>query len=408
MKKKYAFLIVLFFLGSIVFGQNVGIGTTTPNNRLDVLGDGEFTMTSNGGETVNLILTNTGSSVGTASGLYFRNSAQYTAKIISTYFDSDDGDGRLNFFVSDAGTLTEAGHFTVNNNGTYFRALERALIGTWVSTTATLAANNSGTEDIFNLYDNSSEIFTVLDGGFTGIGTTTPDNRLDVFGKISLTQSAGDEMVIINDDIWQHGNGNQDFGDGGDHFIMASKETSGESAGIYGDGDHVTIWSPGDGAPGQSSALLYICDEDYYNNDGNPFDDGALRAYLNTSGNWVSVSDVNRKENVVPLSNSLEKILKIKTYSYDFKQNKEEIEKGQQKPHALGVIAQEVEKILPEVIEKSDAGDYFVSYTEFIPVLLNAVKEQNAIINQKEASIKKLESDLANLKSILKEKGILD
>jgi hypothetical protein len=223
----------------------------------------------------------------------------------------------------------------------------------------------------------------VIPGGNLGIGTTTPQNRLDVAGKISVSQSAGDEMVLINGDVWTHGEGTQDFGSGGDHFIIASREGSDESAGVYGDGDHLILWSAGDAYGGQPAALIRVCDEDWFDAaDTDPFNNTALKAYLNTSGNWVAASDRNRKENIVPLVSSLDKILQVQAYSYDFKQSVEEKEKGSPQSNAIGVIAQEVESIMPEVVEKSDAGDYYVSYTEFIPYLIESTKEQQEMIEQ--------------------------
>jgi hypothetical protein len=223
----------------------------------------------------------------------------------------------------------------------------------------------------------------VIPGGNLGIGTTAPQNKLDVAGKISVSQSAGDEMVLINGDVWTHGEGTQDFGSGGDHFIIASREGSDESAGVYGDGDHLILWSAGDAYGGQPAALIRVCDEDNFNaTDTDPFNNSSIKAYLNTAGNWISASDRNRKENIVPLVSSLDKILQVQAYSYDFKQSVEEKEKGSPQSNAIGVIAQEVESIMPEVVEKSDAGDYYVSYTEFIPYLIESTKEQQEMIEQ--------------------------
>jgi len=131
-----------------------------------------------------------------------------------------------------------------------------------------------------------------------GIGMTTPTETLDVNGKIAITQSAGQEMVIINDDEYNHSTGIQDFGSGGGHFIMASEEGRSESGGIYGDGDLVTIWSPGDGNGAASQALLAVLDEDGWGaDDTDPYNNGALKWYLTATGGWIA-SDINRKANV--------------------------------------------------------------------------------------------------------------
>jgi hypothetical protein len=218
------------------------------------------------------------------------------------------------------------------------------------------------------------------------------DNDILKFhADVQLTKSTGDEMIIKNDNQWEHYNGVHDFGDGGDYFIMASKEGSAESAGIFGDGNHTTIWSPGDAAPGQNAAYLYMLDEDGFTDaDGNPYNNGALKAYLNTSGNWISVSDKNKKENIKPLSSSLDKLMNINGYSYSLKQSNEEKSKGIKQETTYGVLAQEVETVLPEIIEKNDDGEYFVSYTEFIPVLIEAIKEQQQTIEKLQEEVNQL------------------
>jgi len=222
------------------------------------------------------------------------------------------------------------------------------------------------------------------DDGRVGINTTDPANALDVNGHISLSESTGDEMVIKNANTWTHSSGSQDmnYGSaGGDHFIIGSKEGSVEGSGIYGDGDHMTIWVSGEDIE-TPNAYMYILDTDKMDADNDPYDNNAVVAYLGVDGNWVAPSDVNRKENIQPLESSLEKILSINGYSYDFKRTQSEIERGMQAPHALGVIAQEVAEVIPEVVEIKSNGEHFVSYTEFIPLLIESIKEQQVQIDQ--------------------------
>jgi|GEM_PF-6351889 len=214
---------------------------------------------------------------------------------------------------------------------------------------------------------------------------------LQADGNLALKRSVNDEMVIINDDLWEHSTGEQDFGDGGDHFIMASKEGSSESAGVYGDGDHLTFWSPGDGAPGQPTAIAYFLDEDSYNGgtDNIPHDDGALKVYLNNSGTWVA-SDRNRKNSIQPIGNALDKVMQLDGFSYNYSNNDDENAKGAEEQQAVGFIAQELNTVIPQAVQMNDAGEHFVNYDMVIPVLLEAVKEQQAIIDAQQAQIQSI------------------
>ena len=244
--------------------------------------------------------------------------------------------------------------------------------------------------------------------GNVGIGTTTPANKLDVAGKISVTETAGNEMVIINGPNWSHGSGTQTFGDGGGYFMVASNEGYYESAGIYGDGDHVTIWSPGDPAPGQASAYIYVNDEDYYDGatDSDPFNNSGLQAYLNTAGNWVAASDQRRKENIVEMDNMLSRLMKINGYTYNFKLQPVEIEKGDQIEVTYGVIAQEVIQEFPEIVDVAADGSHYVCYTELIPVLIEATKEQQEIIEDLKSENDELKARLEAIESRLEAAGL--
>ena len=56
-----------------------------------------------------------------------------------------------------------------------------------------------------------------------------------------------------------------------------------------------------------------------------------------------------------------------------------------------GVIAQEIEKVLPEVVNTGPGGDKAVAYTEIIPVIIEAMKELKAENEELKARIEQLE-----------------
>ena len=88
---------------------------------------------------------------------------------------------------------------------------------------------------------------------------------------------------------------------------------------------------------------------------------------------FTSLSDVNKKENITRIDNALEITQQLEGVRFDWKDTHEP---------SLGLIAQEVEKILPELVETSDDGTKSVSYGNIIGVLIEAIKEQQKQIDE--------------------------
>lgn len=84
---------------------------------------------------------------------------------------------------------------------------------------------------------------------------------------------------------------------------------------------------------------------------------------VNATG-FNTLSDIRLKGDILDLENSLEKILAISGKSYFFKNNKERRE--------FGFIAQEVEKVIPEIVHGE--GIKTINYQSVIPILVEAIK----------------------------------
>jgi hypothetical protein len=92
------------------------------------------------------------------------------------------------------------------------------------------------------------------------------------------------------------------------------------------------------------------------------------------SGNITAGSDVRFKTNISTLSNSLSTVKNMRGVVYNLKGLSEDGEVG---PKRVGVIAQEIEKVLPEVVstDKSGAEYKSVAYGNIVGVLIEAIKE---------------------------------
>ena len=112
----------------------------------------------------------------------------------------------------------------------------------------------------------------------------------------------------------------------------------------------------------------------------------------NTSTRWSAVwsangtiqtSDRRLKTNIQPLSYGLNEVLKLRPVTYDWKDRS-----GSNK---IGLIAQEVKLVIPQVVigneEKENLG---MNYAELVPVLINAIKEQQQEIQEQNKQIAEL------------------
>ena len=86
----------------------------------------------------------------------------------------------------------------------------------------------------------------------------------------------------------------------------------------------------------------------------------------------IATSDRRLKDNIVTIDSALEKVLKMRGVFFTRKNESK---------RRTGVIAQEIEEFLPEVVYEDDEGMKSVSYGSMIGLLIEAIKEQN--INQK-------------------------
>lgn len=110
-------------------------------------------------------------------------------------------------------------------------------------------------------------------------------------------------------------------------------------------------------------------------------------------------SDKRFKKNISPLQNSLEKVLNLQGVNYDWRIDEfpnKHFNEGQQ----LGFIAQEIEEVLPIVVQTDKEGYKSVDYSRLTPVLAEAIKEQQAIINAQQNQINSLQSELASLQEL--------
>jgi hypothetical protein len=114
-------------------------------------------------------------------------------------------------------------------------------------------------------------------------------------------------------------------------------------------------------------------------------------------GDVNSTSDIRYKKNVETIDNAVDKVKALRGVTFDwdneaFEATGEEVEKPSFTHRATGVIAQDVEKVLPEAVRENEDGFKNVSYGNMVGLLIEAIKEQQEQIDMLTHKIDKMEN----------------
>jgi trimeric autotransporter adhesin len=199
-----------------------------------------------------------------------------------------------------------------------------------------------------------------------GIRTTTPDYTFSVSGEANLNEGIASGVAL-------RVNGSEALWYNGTYFSWG-----------FGGGANFFADAVGIGVSNPNVALDVIGSIEY-------------------TGTITDVSDRRLKENFEPITNTLKRLQQISGYSYNMIDD-------EMKTREYGVVAQELQAVFPEMVTIIDPEKEYlgVSYIQLIPVLLEAIKEQQTLIEQQNTKIDKLEattnsllSDMSEIKEIL-------
>jgi len=112
---------------------------------------------------------------------------------------------------------------------------------------------------------------------------------------------------------------------------------------------------------------------------------GEIRATNNVTAYYSS--DIALKENISPIGNALDKLSQISGVEFDWTKDYIDDHGGEDgyfvRKHDVGVIAQEIKKVLPEVVAERQDGTLAVRYEKIIALLIEAVKELKGKLGEK-------------------------
>ena len=232
---------------------------------------------------------------------------------------------------------------------------------------------------------NSTTSLYLSSVGNVGIGTTTPEYKLDINGNTRIKS-----FLSINSDISDGGHVNINmetstyshalrWNDRTGHGLGSLSEYNGN--GLFVLSGDSPVWIAADEGSYISGKLVVGKNSlpstyffQVFASSTSPTVEGHVSL---TNGSWLSTSDVRLKKNIIELTGGLEKVLSMRPVSFDFLG-----EENNSGTSQIGFIAQEIENILPQIVDTDPATSFkSISYANITPVLVKAIQEQQEQIN---------------------------
>ncbi len=342
---------------NIATDGNVGIGTAAPSSALTVVGtNADIGMNSSDTNVVGLLSSTTRAS--SRQAFYYNHdaSASLNDLYLGSAFEVMDG-------AAGAPTFKNAGSASVNPNvmaighsGIRFLRGPAAAVGTALTLSESMRIDTSG---------------------FVGIGTVNPTAKLHVFGgNIASSGMAAPGLIVTPTS--------------GSSYIFGAN-TALAGAGLYD--NTAGTWR------------IVAKDTSGFVGIGTTAPSYALQvngAVAGTSA-YVNTSDARLKTDVHNLADGLDTVMRLRPVSFRWKEQKENWQKGRK----LGLIAQEVETVLPEIVSTAndDMGTKSIAYGDLTPVLIRAIQELKAdndnLHAEREVEIEALREEIKALKAAI-------
>ena len=251
-------------------------------------------------------------------------------------------------------------------------------------------------------YNGSADKVTIKNDGKVGIGTTNPSYELDVQGSgvggelICATVSSGSKGAIVG--VSDTGNAVTGGCNGAGFGVYGASYHSSGIGGYFGNNENGIALQTGNGTVYLSGNVGIGTASPNQKLEVN----GSIRTTalggggdrdigVDNDGDIIIYSSDRRlKKNIKSLGDAVEKITKMRGVTFEWKNDKK-MGKGKR----IGLIAQEVEKIAPEVVSHPKDGMLSIRYRDLTGLFVEAIKEQQDQIKTLEKKIKKLEGKKA-------------
>jgi hypothetical protein len=385
--------------GALTVSGNVGLGTATPGAKLDVKGGAILDRGANaqiftgigGGELNRYLELLNSPGFGTASGLKAGGVLVADAYAFANPGKSDlVVKGKVAIATPTAGSALHVnggatvgpfapfdvvGSLNVTGASAELGFVRRNL-GSWPVTPAAgdrfIWYNPDGVARLWTHVN--GDLMTVKANGNVGLGTSDPQFRLQVMGRLKFFPDASSAGH------WLVGQGTSTSAGVDASFVGLMNDVN---VGFYG-------------ATGTAGWRLWV------NTTTGALAISSAIALKPGGGAWGASSDVRLKQNIGPLDHALERLLQLRGATYEWKQPEKQ---GNHTGPQVGFIGQEVETVFPEWITDDAEGYKVLSIRGFEALAVEALRELRAENQALKQSHQKLQAQIATLAGHAQVKG---
>ena len=211
----------------------------------------------------------------------------------------------------------------------------------------------------------------IATNGNIGIGTTSPSAKLDVYAGADATSN----LVLWGQTIRNEGNGATTGYGAGLKLKLSSDGEPYKWAGIaavagtgYSNRTDLGLFTAATSTANATEKVRITGEGNVGIGTTSPSYKLDVSGDIRATADIIAYSDARVKENINTITDALTKVTSLRGVSYTRKDTEDKSEK-------VGVIAQEVLEVLPQVVQQDTNGNYSVSYGNIVGVLIEAIKE---------------------------------
>ena len=307
--------------------------------------------------------------------------AAITGSFTGSFFG--DGSGLTDVTATlDTGSLLVTA--SINSNTLTFTKGNADTFNLTVDTGSGVSSYTQLTDIPQGIVSSSIQIQSDISGSFTNVSSSLADTISSIINGTILVQSASYSISASHETTFELSSSHAEVADSVPYSGITGVPSNIVSSSVLSSPSQGNAILTTNGVAGSTVDLgLQTSDHVQFHCIGVGTSPSIVLGEIRAAGDITAFysSDERLKTNITPIDNALNKLEQIKGYTFDWVP-KEGVHSHE--GNDIGVIAQEVEKIIPNVVTTRDTGYKAVQYEKLVPLLIQAINELQLKVKQLE------------------------